>query len=267
MSLSDLTNKFVKNFNNAKFIVIKNLDYYKKMFIIFENVLAFIFDILKNTILKGRNHVIDIITLIKKNLNRQNKFFVSDFVQREKIVYRKVDDRFYKSLSMNVNWDKLLIAKLERLKKIAVVGQNMSGALNISEPKMISPIHTLFVDDFIVRDVIFSARDVVIRNINNINKAPKASKLFKRKIVNSNLRAELSFVSNQITSIKKQKTSVIEADIYNYGALFIDENSKNTFEMVRTRIAKRKVGVKATWLSNYSFIHIHFDDYEISLNN
>ena len=80
MFLFDLTNKFVKNFNNAKFIVIKNLDYYKKMFIIFENTLVFIFNILKNIILKNRNHVIDIITLIKKNLNRQNKFLVNDFI-------------------------------------------------------------------------------------------------------------------------------------------------------------------------------------------
>ena len=78
--LFDLTNKFVKNFNNAKFIVIKNLDYYKKIFIILENIFVFIFNILKNIILKNRNYVIDIITLIKKNLNRQNKFFVNDFV-------------------------------------------------------------------------------------------------------------------------------------------------------------------------------------------
>ena len=80
MFLFDLINKFIKNFNNAKFIVIKNFDYYKKMFIIFENIFVFIFDILKNIILKNRNHVVDIITLIKKNLNRQNKFFVNDFI-------------------------------------------------------------------------------------------------------------------------------------------------------------------------------------------
>ena len=78
--LFDLTNKFVKNFNNAKFIVIKNFDYYKKMLIILENILVFIFNILKNIILKSRNHVTNIITLIKKNLNRQNKFFINDFV-------------------------------------------------------------------------------------------------------------------------------------------------------------------------------------------
>ena len=69
MFLFDLTNKFVKNFNNAKFIVIKNLDYYKKMLIIFENVLVFLFDILKNIILKNCNHAVIIITLIIINLN------------------------------------------------------------------------------------------------------------------------------------------------------------------------------------------------------
>ena len=64
-------------------------------------------------------------------------------------------------------------------------------------------IYILFVDNFIVRDVIFPARNVAIRNINNINKIFKVSKLFKRKIVNNNLRVELNFISDQITSTKK----------------------------------------------------------------
>ena len=244
--LFDLTNKFVKDFNNAKFTVIKNFDYYKKMFIIFENALVFIFDTLKNTTLKSRNHATDIITLIKKNLSRQNKSLVNDFVQRKKAVYRKIDDEFYKSLSTNINWDKSLTTKLERLKKIAIAGQNMNSALNISESKMTPSIHTLFVDDLIVRDVTPSARDVVIRNVNNINKTLKVSKLFKRKTINSNLRVELSSIPNQITPTKKQKTNIIETNIYNYDVLFIDENSRNTFEITRTKIAKRKAKIKIT---------------------
>ena len=79
----------------------------------------------------------------------------------------------------------------------------MNNVLNISKLKIILSIYTLFIDDFIVRNIIFSARNVVIRNINNINKILKISKLFKRKIVNNNLRVELSFILNQITSIKK----------------------------------------------------------------
>ena len=64
--LFNLINKFVKNFNNAKFIIIKIFNYYKKMLIILENIFVFIFDILKNIILKNCNYIANIITLIKK---------------------------------------------------------------------------------------------------------------------------------------------------------------------------------------------------------
>ena len=51
-------------------------------------------------------------------------------------------------------------------------------------------------------------------------------------------------MSGQITSIKKQKTSVAEEDIYEYGALSIDEDPGNTFEIARIKIARRRVEVK-----------------------